>query len=333
MGSSDISFSSICGWLKLKHLLLVDTLARTRNMHAAAQEMNLSQPAISKMLRDLEELLGFPLFERLPRSMPPTELGEFVARYAWLTLNEARHFTDQVNLLRKGGHGRLRVGAIFAATAILLPEAIARIKVRRPLLSIEVVEQTSDQLLDMLDHRMLDLVIGRFTDERYQQLFDFRTLAPEPFCLVVNSRHPLCGQSDVPPARLMDWPWILFPANTPIRRRMERAFGEIGLTTPINVVETISTQTFLHLLQAGPMIALLPESMVQAQVQSGLLTILDIPFGVEPQDYGVLTRKEERLSDAAREFVDILLESACEGSEPGTRSGPGRDEGRLSLNP
>jgi DNA-binding transcriptional LysR family regulator len=79
---SDISFSTVCNWLKFKHLVLIETLARTRNMHAAAQHMNLSQPAVSKMLREIERLLGFDVFERLPRNMPPTALGEHVVRYA-----------------------------------------------------------------------------------------------------------------------------------------------------------------------------------------------------------------------------------------------------------
>ncbi|KGS11645.1 LysR family transcriptional regulator, partial [Pseudomonas coronafaciens] len=71
---SDLSFSSFCNWLKYRHLILIDTLGRTQNMHLAAQQMNLSQPALSKMLKEIESLLGFAIFERLPRSMVPTSL-------------------------------------------------------------------------------------------------------------------------------------------------------------------------------------------------------------------------------------------------------------------
>lgn len=99
---SELSFSSFCGWLKFRHLLLIDTLGRTRNMHLAAQQMNLSQPAISKMLKEIESLLGFALFERQPRSMPPTALGEHVLRYAQIALNDARSFVEQIGSLREG---------------------------------------------------------------------------------------------------------------------------------------------------------------------------------------------------------------------------------------
>jgi len=308
--TTDISFANFCNWLRFKHLVLIDTLARTRNMHATAQQMNLSQPAVSKMLRDIEEMLGFSLFQRLPRSMPPTELGEFAARYAQIALNDASKFVDQVNRLREGGHGFLKVGAIFAATSVVLPEAIIKIKQRWPLLSIEVVEQTSDHLLEMLEQKKLDLIIGRFTDERYQQLFNFQALGPEPFCLVVNSRHPLCEQAQTQLSSLGDWPWVLYPVGTPIRQRMENAFGKAGIPTPTNTVETFSMQIFLQLLQSGPMIAMLPESMAQQQVQSGLLKVLDTSLQLTPQDYGILTRKHEPLMGPTQEFADILLEGA-----------------------
>lgn len=308
--ATDITHSSFCNWIRFKHLVLIDTLARTRNMHATATRMNLSQPALSKMLRDLEEQFGFALFERLPRSMPPTELGEYVVRYAQGALAESQQFVDQLNRLRKGGHGFIRVGGIFAATSVVLPQAIAAIKARSPLLSIEVVEQSSDHLLAMLEQNKLDLMIGRFTEERFSQLFDFQALEPEPFSLVVNSSHPLNERECTPLEALGDWPWVLYPVGTPIRERLEQAFRVAGIATPADSVDTISMPMFLHLLQSGPMIAMLPRSMVAAQLSSGQFRELQTPLQLAPLEYGVITRKDEPLSGSAQAFVDILLEFA-----------------------
>ncbi|MFO2466291.1 LysR family transcriptional regulator [Pseudomonas sp. 15FMM2] len=308
--TTDITHSSFCNWIRFKHLVLIDTLARTRNMHVTATRMNLSQPALSKMLRDLEQQFGFALFERLPRSMPPTELGEHVVRYAQGALAESAQFVDQVNRLRKGGHGFLKVGGIFAATSVVLPQAIATIKARSPLLSIEVVEQSSDHLLLMLEQNKLDLMIGRFTEARFSQLFDFQPLEPEPFCLVVNSEHPLLAQDCTPLDVLGDWPWVLYPVGTPLRERLEQAFRIAGIATPVDSVNTISMPMFLHLLQSGPMIAMLPRSMVAAQLSSGQFRELNSPLQLAPLEYGVITRKDEPLSATAAEFVDILLDFA-----------------------
>ena len=173
---ADLTYSSLNNWLKFKHLVLLETLARTNNMHLAAEQMNLSQPAVSKMLKEIEGLLGFQVFERLPRNMPVTALGEHVIRYAQRVLNDAKHFVEDIEILRLGGHGFLKVGGIFAATAVVIPNSIIEIKKQWPLLSIDVVEQTSDHLMEMLSEHTLDLAIGRFTDVTQSQFFDFQPL-------------------------------------------------------------------------------------------------------------------------------------------------------------
>jgi DNA-binding transcriptional LysR family regulator len=89
---------------------------------------------------------------------------------------------------------------------------------------------------------------------------------------------------------------------------MESAFKKFNITPPSNTVETTSMQTFLQLLQSGPMIAMLPESMVQSQLQSGQLKILNTAFQVESQEYGVITRRDEHLSEPIQRFVETLLE-------------------------
>ncbi|WP_417559329.1 LysR family transcriptional regulator [Marinomonas sp.] len=307
---SHFSFSTFCNWIKFRHLYLLDSLGRTKNMHLTAQQMNLSQPAVSKMLKEIEGLLGFEVFDRLPRSMVPTTLGEHVIRYAHTTLNDANGFVEQITSLHKGGHGYLKVGGIFAATSAVLPEAIMEIKKRSPLLNVEVVEQTSGNLMKMLEEKTLDLAIGRFSEQGQQQNFDFTPLAPEKFCLVANSSHPLSGEETVSLEKLFEWPWLLYPKGTPIRDRMEESFAKAGVALPQDIVVTISVQTFLELLQRGPMIGMLPTVMVKPHVESGVLTVLKTPLDLVPQYYGILTRKNEALVGPALEFANILQHNA-----------------------
>ncbi len=307
---AEVSFNQLCNWLRFRHLVLIDSLARTQNMHATAQLMSISQPAVSKMLREAEKMLGFDLFQRLPRSLLPTDLGSHVARYAQIALNDARHFVGQVNDLREGGHGLLKIGTIFAPTSQALPQAIVGIKQRWPLLTLEVLEGTSANLLSMLEHKQLDLVVARFTLDRHRQLFDFQAPAPEPLCLVAGSQHPLAGNSDLPLAELGNWPWIVYPSGTPMRARLERAFAEAGMTSPGNTVETISMQTTLQLLQTAPMLAMLAESMVEPDIRAGRLTRLNLPFPLVLDDYGIVTRRNETPAWAAQAFIDQLLNPA-----------------------
>lgn len=303
---ADVGFNQLCNWLRFRHLVLIATLARTQNMHTTAQEMNISQPAVSKMLREVEKLLGFALFQRLPRHMPPTDLGSQVARYAQIALNDAQHFVGQINHLRQGGHGLLKIGTIFAPTALALPAAIVKVKQQWPLLTLDILEGTSANLLERLEHKQLDLVIARFTLDQHRKLFDFQALAPEPLCLVTGSQHPLAGAHDVPLEELGSWPWIVYPAGTPMRARLEQAFAEAGMQTPGNTVETSSMQTTLQLLQTAPMVAMLGESMVAPDIQAGRLTRLALPFPFVLADYGIITRRNETPGWSAQAFMDAL---------------------------
>ena len=196
---------------------------------------------------------------------------------------------------------------------IRIREQFARgqeVKARSPLLSIEVVEHSSDHLLAMLEQNKLDIMIGRFTEERFSQLFDYQPLEPEPFSLVVNSEHPLNQLESTPLASLGDWPWVLYPVGTPIRERLELAFRAANIATPADSVDTISMPMFLQLLQSGPMIAMLPRSMVAAQLASGQFKELQTPLRLAPLEYGIITRKDEPLTPSAHAFVEILLDFA-----------------------
>ena len=304
---ADVGFNQLCNWLRFRHLVLIDTLARTQNMHATAQEMSISQPAVSKMLREIEHQLGFDVFARLPRSMSLTDLGSHVARFAQIALNDSQQFVVQINHLRQGGHGFLKIGTIYAATAIAVPAAIVEVKQQWPLLTIEVLEGTSANMLTMLEHKQLDLVVARFTLDRHRELFDFQALAPEPLCLVTGSQHPLAGASEIPLNELGSWPWVVYPTGTPMRARLERAFVEAGMQTPENTVETVSLQTTMQLLQTAPVVAMLAESMAEPEIQAGRLTRLALPFPLVLADYGIITRRNEPPSWSMKAFIDALL--------------------------
>ncbi len=293
-------------WLRLRHLQLIETLADTGNMHATAQQMGLSQPAVSKMLREIEQMFDFALFDRQPRELVATELGLTVIAYARRTLNACQHFAQELDTLRQGGYGHLRVGAIFAATAQVVPKTLLQLKRQRPLLTIELVEHTSDYLLQMLLHKQLDLAIGRFTEPRQQEHFSYQEVASEPFLLCADPAHPLAREATPSARDLEQWPWVVYPPNTPLRRMIEQSFTDAGIQFPVNRVETASVQSTLHLLHHSQALALLPEAIVLQQVALGQLVLLQPPLQTPSLGYGLLQRKDEPLSANAAEFYEAL---------------------------
>ncbi|WP_264297450.1 LysR substrate-binding domain-containing protein [Salinicola avicenniae] len=295
-------------WLRIKHLVLLVMLDESRNLHSTSRHMNMSQPAASKMLKDIETFFGMTLFRRLPRRMETTDAGRLLVRYARSILNDTDRLIDDLVSLREGGYGKLAIGAVPGAAPLLLPWAITAIKAQRPHLAVSLVENSSDRLLADLEYKQLDVVIGRFTDPAQRHLFHFLPLQAEPVSVVVRVGHPLC---DAVPGlgEVIRWPWVLHPMRSPMRGLFEVALAEAGVPSPRNVVETTSTQTTLQMVSASDAIALLPTSVLKTAVSAGKFTALPLTIGEPLGYYGVLTRKHEESSEQVQAFIERLLHS------------------------
>src|SRR5690348_3577841 len=127
---------SIRARLKTRQLLLLVTLAEEGNINRAAQVLNMTQPAASKLLKDLEEMLDVRLFDRLPRGMRPTWYGETMIRHARMALASLSEAHDEIEALKAGRFGQVSVGAITAPGMTLLPPAVAQVKEEHPSLRV-----------------------------------------------------------------------------------------------------------------------------------------------------------------------------------------------------
>lgn len=289
--------------LRIKHLRLVDALARTQSLRQAATALNVSQPAATKILQDLEDVLGMQLFSRSAQAVRINPMGEFVARYARRMLRETVQFGEDLQLQQQGGAGTLAVGAIIAAHTWLLPRAIAELKATRPLMTIRLMESSSDRLLADLEKNELDLVVGRFTQQSHRPLFDFVPLADEALCVFARAGHPCANVASLADASHQAWVLPLGP--TPIRALLEAAFADAGQRLPTNVVETTSIFATLNLVKHADMLAVLPRAAVLAQGRQ--VSILPITLGHVLSPYGIMTRRDPELVLGVQELKGLLV--------------------------
>lgn len=309
--SQFVSAASMFSKLRFRHLQLLDILGRTRNLRITAEQMHMTQPAATKILADIETLFGAALFERLPRDMRPTDLGLFALRYASVGLADLSKFVGEFNALRNGGHGHLTVGAISASAAQLLTASIKEVREQRPLLSIKLVEQSSDQLAIWLEEKKLDIMVGRLTETRHHTLFDFEMMSGEAVWVVAGQHHPLLARQQLELSDLVAWPWILYPPATAIRQLFEESFAGAGLQAPPGMVETPSIFSTLELLQATDMLSLQPRAAVEKYVEKGLLGHVPVAINRTMSNYGIVTRKNEIPSQTTQEFIAILRATAA----------------------
>ena len=306
-GSTPSTLDSVlANRLRMKDLVLLCALDSCRNLHHAAEQIHMSQPSATKMLQEIEHAFGMTLFERQPRGMLPTDLGREVVIYATQTLAALKNFAQDLTVKKGGGYGFLVVGTIMAAAPDVVAHAILRLKARHPLIHVQLLGETSDQILPMLEMGKLDLAVGRFSSPMQHNDFDFEELKQEELIFVARYGHPLSQRQALSLNDVSGSPWVLQPLPNPTRLLLEKEFATRDISTPTNIVECSSIFAILQLLQYGDSLALLPEPVVRDHLHGKLLCRLPLEIGGRLPGFGILTRRNTTLRLPAQAFVDSL---------------------------
>jgi DNA-binding transcriptional LysR family regulator len=245
------------GRLKLRHLVLVTTIAEHGSVIRAAEHLHVTQPVVTRGLRDLEAVLGVEIFDRGPRGVTPTLYGHAFVEHAQAVLAQIRQAGRHVTELREGHIGSVTVGTHLAGSNVLLPMAIGRLKRDRPRVTVIVKEATPDVLAADLLAGQVDLTVGRLTPADDGGRTTQIQLYSEPVRLVTRIGHPAVS-SAAPLAELLDYPWILPVGQTALRHELEELFFAQGLPLPADRVECTSILTLRSLLLTNDAIAALP---------------------------------------------------------------------------
>lgn len=298
--------------LKTRQLLLLIALDDHRNIHRASEALCMTQPAASKQLKDLEDMLEVKLFERLPRGMAPTLFGETMIRHARMALTSLSLAHDDIVALKKGLTGQVEVGVIMTPGMSLLPRAIARIKAQAPLLRIGVQMETSKVLLDLLRRGTLDFMIGRILEEEGSTGLHYEELTEEPACAVVRLRHPLLARQDLSLADLAQQAWILPPPGSVLRHRWELMFRRAALEPPANAVDTTALLLITALLQQTDALHVMPLEVARYYASLHALAILPIELPCSMDAFGIITRQGHLMSPGARALLQEVRAVAAE---------------------
>ncbi len=289
--------------LKTRQLLLLIALDEHRNIHRAAEALHMTQPAASKQIKDLEEMLDVRLFDRLPRGMEPTIYGETMIRHARMALTSLSLAHDDVLALKAGLVGQVEVGVIMTPAMALLPQAIAKVKQQAPLLRIGVHVQPSNVLMGMLQHGNLDFMIGRILEKEGTEGLMYEELTEEPACAVARPAHPLQQRKDLKLADIAGEPWILPPPGSIMRHRFDMMFRRAGLEPPANVVDTTEMLIVTPLLHQTDSLHVMPLEVARYYETLNILRILPVELPFKMDAFGLIRQQDHLLSPGA----DLLL--------------------------
>lgn len=292
--------------LKTRQLLLLVALAEEGNIHRAAAALHMTQPAASKLLRELEDMLDALLFERMPRGMRPTLYGDALIRHARAVLGSLDQAQEELAALKAGRLGHAAVGAITSPGVSVLPAAVAAVKRTHANLRVTVEIDASNVLLEHLAQDKLDMVLGRLSAEHDKLALRYEPLTGEPVCAVVRPGHPMLAGGPVALADVQRQTWVVPQAGSVLRHRFELMFQRASLAPPSNVVETSALLFITRVLEQSDMIAVLAEDVARYYETHGMVAVLPVPMDCQMDDFGLITRADRLLTPAAMVMVEAL---------------------------
>ena len=239
--------------LKLRHLALLQNIARHRSLSRVALEMSLSQPAITKSLREVEDIFMTRLFDRTSRGLEATIAGKEVLHFALVTLSDMDSTARVLSSIDTGLTGRVRIGITPQVPESLLNAVFGHLLGQTPKVAVLVKEGTTDELVAALHAREIDCAIGRsFADTLDDQIAQEPIYNQEP-CLVVpaKSRSRL-SRGPLDWSRLAKLDWMFPPPNSPMRRTFSAIFLSAGVQPPSPIIETMSLRSIENVLRHEP---------------------------------------------------------------------------------
>nr|WP_221195676.1 pca operon transcription factor PcaQ [Halomonas organivorans] len=297
--------------IKLRHLQAFLEVAKRRSFARAADSLAISQPGVSKTIRELEDVLGAELFERGTQGVALTQAGLTFLRHAGPAIRALEEGVTAVGDAHRGQW--LRVGALSTVESRLLPVAIRRWQENAAAeVGVNVVAGSSAFLLSQLRLGELDLVVGRMTEAREIRDLAFEHLYYEPLLLVVGRGHPLAGVDPLVPARLVEFPWVVPPPRTTLRQQVDSFCVRHSLTLPGRLLETLSLPISRRFTQEGDAIWVAPRESVLEDLADGRLVELALPLEGQGGSVGLCTNATMQPSLVLEAFCEVLREVAAE---------------------
>jgi DNA-binding transcriptional LysR family regulator len=290
--------------VSLRQLAVFASVAKHLSFARAAEELHLSQPAVSMQIKELESAVKLPLFERSGRAIRLTMPGEYLLVYARRVLATLKEASDAMAKLRKVQGGRITLGMVSTAE-YFLPRVLARFRVRHPGVEMRLAVGNREQLSKLLHDNEVDLaVMGRPPRELDTRAEPF---AAHPLGVIASPEHPLARRREIAPKSLDAEPFIVREPGSGTRAAMEQFFRESRIAaTPI--MEMTSNETIKQAVIANMGLAFVSLHTVALELSVGQLVLLDVSGLPLVRRWYVVNVQGRPLAPAAESFRYFILE-------------------------
>lgn len=287
---------------QLRHFVAA---ARHGNIGRAAQELNITQPALSRSIKNLEAFLGVELLERGPKGVQTTVFGASMLDHALIILSESERAVSEVHAIKGLSQGQFTIGIAPAFSSFIVPEAIGRLNRERPGVNISVASAFYDELLSNLRRADFDLVFSMFPPDNRDAHLEFEALYVSRSGVHARADHALAKKASVSMAELAEYGWVV-PNQLAVNRVFRTFFTENGLPVPRQVIRTTSLTYLKQAMLHSGLLSILPEHLVADEVAAGdIVQINNSDCAVESL-CGVITRQNRSRPPAVMACIESL---------------------------
>lgn len=292
--------------IKLRHLQLLVALDEFRHLGRTAEFLSVSQPAVSKVLAEVEKMLGMTLFTRSTRGTEPTAAGESLVRFARSVLAQYDVTRDEIEAVASGAAGRVRVGSMGATMPVLLARAVTRLKDHSPRATVLVEEGDLTHLLPRLRLSELDVIVGRLEPAYAAPDLVTEPLYEEPMVAIVAAGHALARKTRASWADLARHPLVMPPPWASLRVKIEQAFHRHGQQPPADVMESSSYLAVTTFVAQRHAVGFVARTVGQQLQDEGRFRVLPMTVEVELPPVGLITLRDRRPASSVTELIDCL---------------------------
>lgn len=304
--------------LKPRHLQLLVGLDDLRHVGRVADMLNVSQPAVSKALAEIERGVGLALFERGKGGLVPTPYGECVVRMCRSMLNSLDAAGEELRYLQRGAAGQVRIGVLPVAAPVLVPRAVIGLKRDAPRTAVVLHEATADRLVPMLREGLLDIVVGTLPPASQSSGLDVVVLHEgEAVHVVTGVHHPLARHARVSAEELERFPLIIPPLGTIYRSAVERVLDTLGFSPGAGLIESGSITASNTLLRETDSVSFYAPHLAAHYARMGWLQRLPITMPAVSVPIGCFWSRSRDPGKAVLGLVEHLRQVAATALDAG----------------
>lgn len=291
--------------MKLHQLRAIVAICESGSIQEASRLLHISQPALSKSIKELESELGVPLLVRSNRGITATEYGEHLVRRARLVVEEVRRARDEIETLKGAMDGRVTIGVSPVTPSQQFASCILSYRKRFPKVQLHINELRPAKLLEGLREGQLDLVLTSQPPSRSVEGFQWQELYAQPTTLAVRKGHPLTKARSL--SELLDQEWLLPEAlDVSLAGQM---FEEYGVKPPERTMVCASVVLYAELAATTDAVSFWSRRVFDLPIVSSTLDMLSIAERVPGTDISLVCRPPELMTRETQMMVDELLYS------------------------